>query len=134
MFEEYIEMPEYQNIQTRMLGADSFPYRNVSVTEEVFCLAAEALDAVFFVGLQEAYDISVEVLLREYGQTLNITIAKERDQNTKQLREQKMKLSSNEALMRRLREINHFDLDLYSLGPSLAFHLCICRSDDDCVR
>ena len=28
-------MPEYQNIQTRMLGADSFPYRNVTVNEEV---------------------------------------------------------------------------------------------------
>ena len=34
-FEEYIEMPEYQNIQTRMLGADSFPYRNVTVDIEV---------------------------------------------------------------------------------------------------
>ncbi len=34
-FAEYLEMHEYQNIQTRMLGADSFPYRNVTVTEEV---------------------------------------------------------------------------------------------------
>ncbi len=38
-FAEYIEMPEYQNIQTRMLGADSFPYRNITITNEVcvFC-------------------------------------------------------------------------------------------------
>jgi hypothetical protein len=35
IFEEYIEMPEYQNIQTRMLGADSFPYRNVTITKQV---------------------------------------------------------------------------------------------------
>lgn len=35
VFAEYLEMHEYQNIQTRMLGADSFPYRNVTVTEEV---------------------------------------------------------------------------------------------------
>lgn len=34
-FQEYIEMPEYQNIQTRMLGADSFPYRNITITETV---------------------------------------------------------------------------------------------------
>lgn len=34
-FPEYIEMPEYQNIFTRMLGADSFPYRNITITEEV---------------------------------------------------------------------------------------------------
>lgn len=34
-FREYLEMHEYQNIQTRMLGADSFPYRNITITEEV---------------------------------------------------------------------------------------------------
>ena len=35
LFEEYVEMPEYQNIQTRMLGADSFPYKNVTITDKV---------------------------------------------------------------------------------------------------
>lgn len=35
LFDEYIEMPEYQNIQTRMLGADSFPYKNVTITAKV---------------------------------------------------------------------------------------------------
>ena len=34
-FPEYITMHEYQNIQTRMLGADSFPYRNITITDEV---------------------------------------------------------------------------------------------------
>ena len=34
-YAEYIEMPEYSNIQSRMLGADSFPYRNVTVDDEV---------------------------------------------------------------------------------------------------
>jgi hypothetical protein len=34
-FAEYLEMHEYQNIVTRMLGADSFPYRNVTVTDKV---------------------------------------------------------------------------------------------------
>lgn len=34
-FDEYIEMNEYQNIQTRMLGADSFPYRNISIDDKV---------------------------------------------------------------------------------------------------
>lgn len=34
-FQQYIEMMEYQNIQTRMLGADSFPYRSVTITEQV---------------------------------------------------------------------------------------------------
>jgi len=34
-FPEYAEMVEYQNIQTRMFGADSFPYRNVTVDDKV---------------------------------------------------------------------------------------------------
>jgi hypothetical protein len=34
-FPEYIEMIEYQNIITRMLGADSFPYRNITINDEV---------------------------------------------------------------------------------------------------
>jgi hypothetical protein len=29
-------MVEYQNIVTRMFGADSFPYRNITITEEVY--------------------------------------------------------------------------------------------------
>jgi hypothetical protein len=35
VFAEYLEMHEYNNILTRMLGADSFPYRNITVTDEV---------------------------------------------------------------------------------------------------
>lgn len=34
-FAQYLEMHEYQNILTRMLGADSFPYRNITITEKV---------------------------------------------------------------------------------------------------
>ena len=30
-------MPEYRDVQTRMLGADSFPYRNITVDEKVNC-------------------------------------------------------------------------------------------------
>jgi len=61
LFDEYLDMHEYMNIQTRMLGADSFPYRNITVTEEIFRLAEEALDAIYFVGIQEAYETSVKV-------------------------------------------------------------------------
>ena len=34
-FAQYLEMHEYQNILTRMLGADSFPYRNITITDKV---------------------------------------------------------------------------------------------------
>lgn len=30
-FEHYMHYPEYRDVQTRMLGTNSFPYRNVTV-------------------------------------------------------------------------------------------------------
>jgi hypothetical protein len=114
VFDEYIEMIEYQNIQTRMLGADSFPYRNISIDENVFCQAIDALDHLFFVGIQEAYDISVQALLREFQMPISVEVKKERDQvNEKNIALQKIKLKSNHSLMARVREINHYDMDLY---------------------
>ena len=38
-FDEYLDMHEYQNIISRMLGADSFPYRNITVDEKVNLLS-----------------------------------------------------------------------------------------------
>lgn len=116
VFDEYIEMVEYQNIQTRMLGADSFPYRNISITEEIFCKAVEALDNLYFVGLQEAYDISVEAILREFSMNITVEVKKERDQGNKQISEQKALLKNNATLMARVKDINHYDYALYSLA------------------
>jgi hypothetical protein len=116
-FPEYIEMPEYQNIQTRMLGADSFPYRNITITKQIFESAADALDGIFFVGIQEAYEISVKVLLREMNMShITIPIEKERDMNTKSLVEQKNKIKNNAQLMARVRALNAEDIALYTMG------------------
>jgi hypothetical protein len=56
-----MDIHEYHNIQTRMLGADSFPYRNITVDQEVYSKAVEALDNLFFVGMQEEFEISAKV-------------------------------------------------------------------------
>jgi hypothetical protein len=53
-FPEYIEMPEYQNIQTRMLGADSFPYKNVTVDDKV-----RAINIVFRLKSIDCYNIII---------------------------------------------------------------------------
>ena len=42
-------MPEYQNIQTRMLGADSFPYRNVTVDRHVRASNSKELRCTLFI-------------------------------------------------------------------------------------
>ena len=120
LFPEYIEMPEYQNIMTRMFGADSFPYKNVTITDKVFEAAVDALDHMYFIAIQEVYDISVKVMLREFNMThLDIPIEKERDQSvSKKVTEEKMIIKSNVTLMNRVRENNKYDVHLYSLAVS----------------
>jgi hypothetical protein len=118
LFNEYIEMNEYQNIQTRMLGADSFPYRNITITPDIYLQAEKSLDLFYFIGLQEEFYISAEALTRMMGLSFhNITIVKEREQQgMKQIKKQKYELTSNSALMQRLREVNQYDLRLFQAG------------------
>lgn len=127
-FDEYIEMVEYQNIQTRMLGADSFPYRNISITEEVFQKAADNINRFFFVGLQEEFDVSAVLLAREIGlKDSNVTVVKEREQQgMKQIKLKKSEITSNATLMARVREVNNYDLRLFKLGMFMSkFIFCI---------
>jgi hypothetical protein len=117
VFDEYIEMVEYQNIQTRMLGADSFPYRDVPITPEVFDKAVDALNHLFFVGVQEAYDLSVQVMLRELNVPAQVDVKKERDQqSSKSIAKQKAAIKNNATLLARVREVNAYDVKLYKLG------------------
>ena len=111
-------MNEYQNIVTRMLGADSFPYRDINITEEIYAKATEALDAFYFIGLQEAYEISVKVLLRELGlDSMKLSpIKKERDQSNKSLNRSKKKIKDNKLLMERTKLVNKWDAQLYERG------------------
>lgn len=121
-FEQYLEMPEYNNIQTRMLGADSFPYRNITITGDVFAAAVEAVDNAYFVGLQEAYEISVKLLFRELRVHSNSTkgdppILKERDNTvSKSIKINKAAILSNNALMSRVRDANLWDMHLYRIA------------------
>jgi hypothetical protein len=108
-------MPEYNNIQTRMLGADSFPYRNVTVTDKVFEAAVEALQAFTFVGLQEAYYISVKLLLREMGMDKVIVAPVIRERHQKPSDAMKA-LKGNAGLMQRAKDVNSYDYRLYLLG------------------
>ena len=117
VFDEYIEMVEYQNIQTRMFGADSFPYRNITITPEVFDKAVDALNHLFFVGVQEAYDLSVQVMLRELHVPAQVDVKKERDQqSSKSIAKQKAAIKHNATVLARVREVNAYDMEFYRLG------------------
>ena len=116
-FHEYLDMPEYHNIQTRMLGGDSFPYRNYTVTRETFDAAVDALENMFFVGLTEAYDLSVHVLLRELQEDTDIKIVKERD-NTKRkhIIQQKADILNNATAVELIKQLNSWDIELYRVA------------------
>lgn len=117
-FDEYLDMHEYQNIQTRMLGADSFPYRNVTVNDEVFNKAVDALSKFFFVGLQEAYELSVKVFLHEINRSNeSITMVNERDQGTaKKMNKDKADIKANKSLMEKAYRVNSYDVKLYRMA------------------
>ncbi len=84
---------------------------------QLYLSAIEAVDGLFFVGLQEAYEVSVQALLREMGvQEMNVSLAKERDQSNPTLSAQKKLLKDNKVLMNRAKEVNSFDIRLYAYG------------------
>ena len=140
-FDEYLDMHEYQNIISRMLGADSFPYRNITVDEkvnllgcltlglifrhvdvylQVFKYAQEALEKFAFIGIQEVFDFSVKVFLHEIGRANEtIEIVNERDQgNAKHIVKQKSDIKKNSPLMDKAYRMNDYDVKLYKMGIS----------------
>lgn len=113
-FAEYLEMPEYNNIQTRMLGGNSFPYKNVTVTQQLYETALSALDNMYFIGLQEVYDLSVKVMLRELNYKGKLEVVKERDQAAnRKIRKEKAAIRSNATLVARINQVNGWDRELY---------------------
>lgn len=79
----------------------------------------DALAHIFFVGLQEEFQVSSEALIREMGMSQLLPapeIKKERDQSNARLARDKADIKGNETLMRRAREVNSYDIRLYALG------------------
>ena len=95
----------------------------VSVAQ-IFEKAVEALDHLFFVGLQEEFNVSAVALVRAMNVSVQIDIKKEREQGNavnNKLAQEKAAIRSNAPLMSRLRAVNQFDLRLYALGLSQLF-------------
>lgn len=85
----------------------------------MYAQAVNALNHIFFIGLQEAYDISVELLLRELDMSdlkSSIVIKNERDQASANLHQEKKTLQENKLLMSRVEQTNAYDIKLYKLG------------------
>ena len=97
---------------------------------QVFDLAVDALNHLFFVGLQEEYEVSVKVLLQEFNIEVTTTISKERDtQRSKSQTRNKAALKANKRILKRTEIVNSYDMQLYQLGTcySLSDHFMILK-------
>ena len=79
---------------------------------------------LFYMALQEEFDVSVIGFSRELNISFVPSIAKERDQSNSGLGQQKADLLSNRAIMRRAAEVNSYDIKLYQIGK-LLMAICI---------
>ena len=71
-FGEYLDLPHYHNVQTRMLALDRFPYDRVAVVaDDVFAAIAAAEDAFAAVAVFELFDHSVALLASMAGVALD---------------------------------------------------------------
>jgi hypothetical protein len=71
---------------------------------------------MFFVGLQEAYALSVEVMLRELGSSVQPKIKKERQDVSKKMLRNKLAVTTNVTLMDKAAAANSYDIRLYDKG------------------
>jgi len=121
-FDEYLGMPEYQNILVKMFARNQFPYFNASLAQADVALASSRLVRFALVGINEAYDASVQLLLRILGVTLRedqIHLPPAMSSSWPQDYEEfKAKLKTNAELRGRILDANSLDLDLYQWALS----------------
>jgi hypothetical protein len=101
------------------------------MVQQIFEQAVDSLDHMFFVGLQEQYSLSVEVMLRELGSSVQPKIKKERQDVSKKMKQNKLAVTSNATLMDRAATVNSYDLRLYDKGEILQYVVCgwfVCGS------
>lgn len=120
-FLDYQKMLEYTNIQTRMFGTDSFPYSAVEVGDKELAKAKAVLDNFFFVGLTEAYNTSVLLLLHD----LELPLDPEEDFRPSGERSMhvhnplRKEIKTNQTLRAIVGKANSFDVQLYNHAVKL---------------
>jgi hypothetical protein len=77
----------------------------------------KSVDRLFFVGIQEAYELSVSILTREFHiAKVDIDLPSERSESNKKTKAAKAAILADSAVMQRAREVNSYDIRLYEYG------------------
>jgi len=122
-FDDYLGMPEYHNILIKMFARDAFPYFNATLTEADYQLSRQRLSHFLVVGINEAYDASVQLLLSLTGVELRddqihlpyamtSTYSKDHEEFKSQLRR-------DPVLTKRIRTANEMDVRLFEWGVAV---------------
>ncbi len=81
------------------------------------------MNEIFFVGLQEEYDVSVEMLLREFNSSVKVPTKREREQTTPKQAREKSAIKSDKKLIQKAIENNSFDMLLYTVGKKIIYQI-----------
>ena len=76
-FQDYLGFNEYRNIMTRMFALDSFPYRNLTITDVEFENAKNRLSKFKVIGIQEAFDASARLLYKTFKVNIDDSLWKQ---------------------------------------------------------
>lgn len=115
-FAEYVDRwPQYHNIQTRMLGRDSFPYEAQRLEEADLARAIGTCDTRFaLVAVFELYDHSVALLARLAGVALvDVDFQRVRAAHSEIFHSFKRKLLADRRLVAAVRAANDLDGKLH---------------------
>ena len=116
-FEDYLNFEEYHNVLIKMFARDLFPYFNATLDRKDLLLAKSRLSKFLVVGINEAYDASVQLLLTLTGVTLrddqihlpaSMTSSYSADHEVL-----KARARVEPELARRIRDANSLDVELY---------------------
>jgi hypothetical protein len=116
-FEDYMAMPEYHNILVKMFARDQFPYFNATLSKIDVVKSKQRLSKFLVVGINEAYDASVQLLLKLTGVSLRddqihlpaamtSTYSSDHESFKQYVRE-------NPTLTRQIYDANTLDVELY---------------------
>ena len=110
-------MPEYHNILVKMFARDQFPYFNATLSKIDVVKSKQRLSKFLVVGINEAYDASVQLLLKLTGVSLRddqihlpaamtSTYSSDHESFKQYVRE-------NPTLTRQIYDANTLDVELY---------------------
>jgi hypothetical protein len=123
-FDEYINLPEYNNVYVRMFGTaprtkgkGAFPYTaDLEVTRDDLDRAKSVLSSYTVVGLLELYEVSIGLTLQSLGVELDEDVdflhERSKGESTDRL-DLKKRVETEVGLRQKIEEANSLDIELY---------------------